>query len=202
MPGRLPYSINILTCKADELPEEHVEQLVEKSRQPHILEFEGHEDVGTETEPGRFRTLEDYEKWSQGKERFLYMMIREGLDGIDIGGVIWFGRRQNINAPGRDVTFAIRNYDEDAAKGWGKFRGMGLGTPFMQATHADVASIYPGERLWLDLVDGNEPAFNLYSRNGYQELARLSDPTHGGQERIVMANDTALALGGVVTRAA
>lgn len=188
--------LGLIACKAAELPDNYVEQLVQKSRQPHVLEYEGHEDVGTAEEPGRFRDVSAYREWSSGKERVMYLMVNEvvkfDIATPDIGGVIWFGRRTNDNAPDREVTFAIRNYDEDQSKGWGKYRGCKLGTPFMQATHQDVANIYPNERLWLDLVDGNEAALSLYKRNGYEELVRLEDETHGGQKRIVMANDTAL----------
>lgn len=183
--------LGLLTTRSVDMPDGFVLQLVDKSLQPHVHAFEGLEDVGNESTPGRFRSLEDYREWAEGKERMIYLMIREGTnpDGLnvpDIGGIIWFGQRENRHAPGRDITFAIRNYIGCV--------GRGLGGPFMQAAHAHARQTYPNKRIWLDLVDGNEPALNLYRHNGYQELKRFEDESHGGQKRILMANDTAFKV--------
>jgi hypothetical protein len=48
--------LNILFCPAEELGMKYIQQLVEKSRQPHILKFEGPEDIGTPEAPDRLRT--------------------------------------------------------------------------------------------------------------------------------------------------
>ncbi|HSH31982.1 MAG TPA: hypothetical protein VK963_04930, partial [Candidatus Saccharimonadales bacterium] len=141
--------------------------------------------------------IASYRAWASGKQRILYMMINEalrpdGLDVPDIGGVIWFGKRQNQHAPGRELTFAIRNYAGDQKRGWGQYAGQGLGTPFMQATHQHVREWYMGEKIWLDLVEGNAAAYSLYSKNGYQEITRVPDTEHPGRNWIVMANDTVL----------
>lgn len=198
LPERLQErGLDVLVTDARELSDDYVQQLVDKSRQDHIVEFEGHEDIGTPEAPGRFRDVASYREWADGKQRVFYMLINDALrpDGLevpDIGGVIWFGKRENEHAPGRALTFAIRNYARDESRGWGQYVGTGLGTPFMQATHRDLLNWYQDEKIWLDLVEGNDPAYNLYSKNGYFELDRLNDEAHGGQRRIVMANDTAL----------
>ncbi|HVA11497.1 MAG TPA: hypothetical protein VNG32_05030 [Candidatus Dormibacteraeota bacterium] len=189
--------LSLSVCLTSELPDNYVQQLVNKSRQPHISAFEGREDVGTESLPGRFRSIEAYRTWAEGKQRILYMMLDEGLDpgglGVpDIGGVIWFGERINPYAPGRSLTFAIRNYAANAVRGWEQYRQCGLGSSFMQATHQDLQKRYQDEKIWLDLAEGNQPAYKLYSRNGYEELARVVDEEHSPERRIVMANDTAL----------
>jgi hypothetical protein len=189
--------LGLVVARADQVPAHFIGQVIAKSRQPHVLEYEGHEDVGTARNPGRFRDLESYYAWAKGKERILYMMINRALnpDGQaipDIGGVIWFGERSHPRAPGRDLTFAIRNYDSDDSHGWGAYVGQGLGTPFMQATHADVRRYYPDKNIWLDLVDGNAAAEHLYRKNGYEVIDRFEDPEHDGQARVLMANDTVL----------
>lgn len=201
LPVRLQTEgLSIATCLAAELPDTHVEQLVKKSLQPHIMEFEGGEDVYGE--PFRFRSLKDYRAWAEGKTRFLNLMINEALNpddlGVpDIGGVIWFGERASEYAPGSKLTFAIRHYAEEKTHGWDQYQGRGLGSPFMQVAHNNLREWYQDESIWLDLVHGNEAAHNLYLRNGYVDLLDHNDPHHGGQRRIVMANDTAL-----MTRAA
>ncbi len=189
--------LSLSVCLSAELPDGYVQQLVNKSRQPHITAFEGREDVGTESRPGRFRNVEAYRNWAEGKQRILYMMLDKGLDpgclGVpDIGGVIWFGERSNSQAPGRSLTFAIRNYAANAVRGWQQYRQCGLGSSFMQATHQNLQEQYQDKKIWLDLAEGNEPAYKLYSRNGYEELARVADAEHSPERRIVMANDTAL----------
>ncbi len=189
--------LGLIVCMATELPDPYLDQLIDKSRQPHILEFEGHEDVGTKLEPGRFYDREAYRDWAATKERILYMMIngeaKPVIEGVpDIGGVIWFGKRDNAMAPGRDLTFAIRNYAADEKRGYQQYQGTGLGLPFMQAAHTDLRKYHPGEQLWLDLVDGNAAAETLYGRAGYEVEARFLDPDHGDQSRVVMVNDTVL----------
>ena len=189
--------LSLSVCLSSELPDGYVQQLVNKSRQPHVMAYEGREDVGTESRPGRFRDIDAYRGWAEGKERILYMMLDKGLDpgglGVpDIGGVIWFGERTNDNAPERNLTFAIRNYSANAVRGWQQYRQCGLGSSFMQATHQNLQERYENERIWLDLAEGNEAAYHLYSRNGYEELVRVDGPEHSGERRIVMVNDTAL----------
>jgi GNAT superfamily N-acetyltransferase len=197
LPERLQADgLGILACYAHEVPDEHALQIIGKSRQDHIMEFEGHEDVTGD--PYRFRSLEDYRIWANGKERVFYMLVNDALrpDGLevpDIGGVIWFGRRQNEQALGCDITFAIRLYEQNDSHGWAKYRQRRLGSPFMQATHQDLRNYYQGEKIWLDLVADNEPAHNLYLKNGYRDLIEFNDPTHDGQRRIVMANETVLS---------
>ncbi len=146
---------------AEEVPETYVQQLIEKSRQPHVMEFEGHEDA-----EGRFKDLASYREWCSGKKRVMYLLLKDD----DVAGVIWFGRRENSLAPGYGVTFAVRLYAGDAAKGWGDYLGKGLAVPFMRAAHADAAKHFPGEWVWLDYVAGNDAAERTYTKFGYEKL--------------------------------
>ena len=179
--------IQIVRLDAKDMPEAYIQQIVDKSRQEHVMKFEGHEDVGTEAEPGRFYNVEAYIKWAT-KGRTVYLMTkpREDSDELDVGGIIWFGERKNEYAPEHDTTFAIRNYDEDEEKGWSKFVGMGYGTPFMQATHEDMAKTAPDKKIWLDVTEGNDAGYHLYQKVGYEETNRTPDPEHEDRCRITM----------------
>lgn len=185
LPERLrEEGLKIVACPADELPDEYVEQLVQKSRQAHIQEFEGHEDT-----EGRFKDVASFREWAEGKQRIMYLLVDESGDVSDVGGVIWFGERANPLAPGYDVTFAIRLYDGDEEKGWARYLGRGLAVPFMQAAHADARKHFPGTKVWLDYVDGNQAAEKTYAKFGYEKIASEAG-------RTVMGHNTALAVEG------
>ena len=199
LPTRLQeQGLDIVTGSAASLEDNYVQQIVDKSRQPHITAYEGHEDVGTNKAPGRFRSIRDYRIWANNKDRLLLMLIDNANqldpDGTpDIGSLAWFGKRQHDLAPGRSVTFAMRNYAADKQRQWAQYTGKGLAVPFMFASHQLARDIYPNEKLWLDIVEGNDASYTMCLRNGYQEVVRHNDPSHDGQSRIVMVNDLALA---------
>jgi hypothetical protein len=196
LPPRLQQeNLSILVTRAVDVSKSYVRQLVEKSRQPHIEEFEGYEDIGTPDAPGRFRTIEDYYAWAESKQRIMFLLIdatrRVDFQEVpDVGGVAWFGKRENDQAPGRSVTFAMRNYAADEQHNWGQYVGRGLAAPFMDVTHRIARDIYPGQKVWLDLVAGNTASHKMCARAGYEELTRHSDGEDGGRTRIVMINDT------------
>ncbi|MEO8863153.1 MAG: hypothetical protein ABI354_02410 [Candidatus Saccharimonadales bacterium] len=192
--------LSVLFSPAADLGISYVEQLVGKSRQSHIQEFEGPEDIGTVQVPGRFRSIEDYQRWAASKERFMFLLINEHrLVGPgatpELGGISWFGSREHQHAPGRTVTFAMRNYAADVQHNWGQYSGRGLAAPFMQIAHQSARNIFAGEKLWLDLVAGNEASRKMCINAGYRELIRFDDDDHNGQTRVVMVNDTALLEG-------
>lgn len=171
LPSRIAEEgLRIEVYPAHEIPEQYIEQLVQKSRQPHVMKYEGHEDAG-----GRFKDLKSYREWAGSKERIVYLLLSEN---DDIGGIIWFGERENPAAPGYDVTFGIRLYEG--------YVGKGLAVPLMQATHADAAKHFPNKGLWLDYVKGNEAAERTYMKFGYSRIAEEDG-------RIVMGNKTAFA---------
>ncbi len=199
--------IRVERFEASLLPDRYIGQLIAKSRQAHILEHEGHEDVGTAESPGRFRDRNAFSNWA-AKGRIVYLMLRDMDDTYtDVGGVIWFGQRANDVKPDYDLTFAIRHYttydkdsygsdpdllqfdDSDVRRDlWGQYLGKSYGTPFMQATHKDVTSnVYPDRGVWLSVVDGNDRAVALYTKVGYHEIDRIDDPDVAGRTRIVMA---------------
>lgn len=182
LPNRLrEEGLRIEVYEADQLPEDYIEQLVKKSRQPHVMKFEGHEDAG-----GRFKDLEAYRNWATKNKRIVYLLLadRPGKSA-DVGGIIWFGDRTNPHAPGYDVTYGVRLYDEDQKAGWGKYLGKGLAIPFLQATHADARKYFPNRKIWLDYVKGNEAARHTYEKFGYKTIAEVEE-----EGRVVMGHDT------------
>lgn len=161
LPDRLAEEgLEIVAAKAQDVPEEYVSQIITKSRQPHVMKFEGHEDA-----EGRFKDLQSYKKWAE-KERIVYLLIRKGGGGEvpDVGGIVWFGRRENkLIDPIYDLTFGIRLYEGCVGKG--------LAVPFMRATHDDLKRFYPNQAIWLDFAEDNIAARKAYSKFGYEDLA-------------------------------
>lgn len=183
MPDRFTEEgLLVLRASASNLPDNLIEQLVESSRQPHVMEHEADEDVGTSEAPGRFFDITSFKKWASGKSRIVYLLLdSEDIETAKVGGIIWYGQRDHAMSSDANVTFAIRIYEG--------FVGKGLGTPFMQATHDDLGreKLLKGG-LWLDLVEGNDRAEHLYKKMGYSEVWRGEDPGHRGQRRILMQN--------------
>lgn len=158
--GRLAEeALEVAVAQAREVPKEFIEQVISKSRQPHVMKFEGHEDAG-----GRFKDIEAYYKWAE-KDRLVYLLLHKSKDGEvqDVGGIIWFGKRENEHIdPSYNLTFGIRLYEGCVGKG--------LAVPFMKATHEDLSRFYPGEAVWLDFAEDNIAARKAYESFGYEHL--------------------------------
>ncbi len=171
LPARIRETgLHIEVFPASELPDQLVNQLVQKSRQPHVLEYEGHEDA-----EGRFKDLESYRAWANSKQRVVYLLLSESAD---VAGIVWFGERTNPLTPGYDVTFGVRLYEG--------YVGKGLAVPFLEITHREARKQFPNRKIWLDYVRGNEAAERTYTKFGYKKLA-------DEEGRIVMGNDTVFA---------
>lgn len=155
LPERLTeMNLRIEVYNAQDLPEIYLDQLIAKSRQRHVLEFEGHEDA-----EGRFKDREAFIAWSKGRRRIFYLL----LDGQDIAGVIWFGERRNehINES-YCLTFAIRLYEG--------YVGKGLSKSFMSVAHAGMEKYFPGQNIWLDFDAKNIAAQKAYESFGYEYI--------------------------------
>lgn len=164
LPDRLAeLKLHIEVYEAQNLPEKYIDQLIKKSRQPHILEFEGDEDA-----EGRFKDQANYKKWSSLKKRIIYLL----LDNEEVAGIIWFGERLNPNIDKEyGVTFGIRLYEG--------YVGRGLAKSFMVSTHNDVEQYYPGQKIWLDFKTDNIAARRAYESFGYEYLGEEG-------ERVIM----------------
>ncbi len=154
LPERLEEEgLKVIVAQARDVPEKYIKQVIEKSRQPHVMQFEGHEDAG-----GRFKDLPAYQKWAE-KDRLVYLL----MNNEDVGGIIWFGRRLNEHIdPKYQLTFGIRLYEGCVGKG--------LAVPFMRVTHDDLKRFYPGESIWLDFAEDNIAARKAYEKFGYIHL--------------------------------
>ncbi|MBI5357652.1 GNAT family N-acetyltransferase [Candidatus Saccharibacteria bacterium] len=167
LPDKLSeLNLQIGVFKAEELPVEFVDQLINKSLQPHILEFEGDEDA-----KGRFASREAYKKWTSSKKRIIYLL----LDGGEVAGIIWFGERINPNIDSEyNITFGIRLYEG--------YVGKGLSKSFMISSHKDVEQYYPGQKIWLDFKSENVAARRAYESFGYKYIGEEG-------ERVIMGYD-------------
>lgn len=174
LPERLKeQGLSIIAAWAEDVPEEYVSQVIEKSRQPHVMKFEGHEDAG-----GRFKDLAAYKQWSQKNKRLVYLLVadKENAPG-EVGGIIWFGSRKNDLVDDKySLTFGIRLYEGCVGKG--------LAKPFMQITHADLGRFYPASQsIWLDFVKENIAAAKAYSSFGYVQLTEADGRVVMGYDR-------------------
>lgn len=134
-------------------------ELVELSRQPHILE-----DTPGDADR-RFRDQTAAKLWHDQGRRSVYT-----LRGDSAAGLIWYDVRPRVDVEA-DYTFAVRMYEEA--------RGKKLAHGFMMAAHVDFAERKGNPSVWLDVAKGNPAARHLYDKFGYQ-------PTHDEDDRTVM----------------
>lgn len=179
LPSRLrDAGLVVVVCLASKLPAALREQLIRKSRQPHIMEH-----VGGNDSVKRFKDNDTFDAWAK-QERIMYALLapQNGADidisDADLAGVSWFGEKTRPAVPGYDVTFAVRLYED--------YVGKGLAVPFLRLAHEDARRYFPGRRMWLDFAADNEAAGRTYEKLGYTELARSGD-------RILMGNETIMA---------
>lgn len=172
-------NVHIVCIDATHLPEVYIEQIVDKSRQPHIQATAGHSDLGNLDNPGRFHDRDSFKKWAD-QQRTLYLIVAEPRHDApyDIGGILWFGRKSHPLIPHRYTwTFGIRHYAEDTKQGWGHYLGKGFGQPFITAAHLDMLKRYPGMSVWIDIARDNDRAHVLYERCGYENYMEWEEPT-------------------------
>lgn len=159
--------LELYRVEADKIDLKFLDQIIKKSRQPHVMEFEGHEDT-----EGRFKDRAAYKDWAK-KRRTIYLLLDQNIK--DLAGIIWFGKRQNPNIDKRyTLTFGIRLYED--------YLGKGLSKPLMKASHHDIKSILPDRYIWLDYDENNFIAGKSYKSFGYEELGRFEGRVIMGKE--------------------
>lgn len=142
---------------ADKLPEKYIDQLIKKSRQPHVLEFEGDEDAR-----GRFKDRQAFYDWRKGKTRIFYLLLDTKKDN-DLAAVLWFGEREEESVgPEHTLTFGIRFYEG--------YVGDGLAKPTMKICHKDAKRFFPDKKFWLSLHAHNDVAKHVYQTFGYKVI--------------------------------
>lgn len=154
--------LKLYVVTAEKLPEKYIDQLIRKSRQPHVLEFEGDEDAR-----GRFKDREAFYEWQKGKTRIFYLLLDQSEED-DLAAVLWFGERDEENVgPDYNLTFGIRFYEG--------YVGGGLAKPTMKICHKDVKRFFPDKKFWLSLHSHNEVAKHVYQTFGYKIVKQTDD---------------------------
>jgi len=174
-------TLHILTSHSSD-PSELIRlagQLIGKSRQPHVLEFE-HEDSSP---GGRVSSPEAIEAWIRAEQarRVAFPLINLAT-GRDLAGIAWFSdkaMRANEGPAGYTLTFGIRLYEG--------YAGRGLCLPFMGAVHRLMMSAAQGRGVWLSAKEGNVRAMKKYERFGYRH-------SHRADGLVYMVNDDALVV--------
>ncbi len=155
-----------------ELADERIDaQLIELSKQPHILEFE-HEDSKYR---GRFARQKNISEW-MASGRIVYALT----EGRDLKGISWFRISQPEEfSSGYQLTFGIRLYEGAV--------GRGFCMPFMREVHTDMAQFGQGCGIWLSAKQDNFRAIDKYEQFGYQYH-------HREKGLVYMVNDDALVI--------
>ena len=149
--------LRLYRVDADKISHEFLAQIIEKSRQSHIMKFEKEEDSG-----GRFKDEKSYRSWAD-KKRVIYLLA-DSKNG-DLAGIIWFGKRNNPKIDKKySITFGIRLYEG--------YLGKGLSKPLMKASHSNVKNIFSSKYIWLDYDANNFIAGKAYKSFGYEELGQ------------------------------
>jgi RimJ/RimL family protein N-acetyltransferase len=149
--------LEILRYWAEDMPLEFLDQLIAKSREAHVLKFEGHEDAA-----GRFKDRQAFIDWRTGKKRLFYLLV----ENSNLAGVIWFGEKHNPHIDANySMTFGIRLYEG--------YVGRGLSKEFMKLTHDDMKHYFGTAKIWLDFAEENIAAEKAYQSFGYKTLRRI-----------------------------
>lgn len=163
----------IITDNFNDIEGGAVDQLIRKSREPHIREFESEDSLPG----GRFYDEECVRKW-MSIGRVAYM----AFDFDSLAGISWF-REASLPTSNDDrynFTFGIRLYEG--------YKGKGLCIPLMSTVHLDMAERSPQDGgVWLSAKSENTGAISKYLQFGY----RLETEQDG---LVYMVNDDALVV--------
>lgn len=158
-------------------------QLLVKSRQPDILKYTPND------AKKRFGSHQMYQEWL-AKGREIHWLV--GPED-DLAGIIWYGPADfpldlDLNqTPGE--TFAIRLYEG--------YAGHGLARPFMKLSlkaHLQQKQSHSKEikGIWLQTDVDNQAALAVYTKFGYQEVARDAK-----RATLLLSKEQILAIAGV-----
>ncbi len=154
------------------------QQLIVKSRQPHILAS-----TPNDAEK-RFGDEAMLERWLK-KGRLIHWLVGPGGD---LAGIMWYGREPfPIEAEVPEIpeeTFAIRLYEG--------YIGHHLSLPFMRLSFRTYIAAKQARDekivgMWLQTDAGNQAAYAAYTKFGFCEVQRDKD-------RITMVMDSAQVM--------
>lgn len=152
-----------------------IDQLVTKSKQPHILQFTPNDAAR------RFVDEQAYYTWLEQGHTVHWLLN----DNNDLAGIIWYRTKPSpVPLPElTDITdtFAIRLYEN--------YIGHRLSVPFMLLSLRILRNDLlkdnkPMPGIWLETTVGNDAAIKSYTRLGYSELFR-------DEEHVIMAMTSA-----------
>lgn len=138
-------------------------QLIAKSQQPAILKYTPKDATS------RFKDKSSLNNWLK-KGREIFWLIGQN---DDLAGIVWYGKSKyplGTSQPGEpDETFAIRIYEG--------YSGHGLAVPFMKLSLKTLMELrqntgFETNGLWLQTDIDNPAAVAVYTKFGYQEVAR------------------------------
>lgn len=143
------------------------QQLVTKSRQPHILKFTPN-DAGS-----RFKDLATLEqRWNSQKREYVWLIGPEN----DLAGIIWFGPKPfplDLKLPEHPTdTFAIRLYEN--------YLGKGLAKPFLEQAlsiehHRRLQQGEAPLSIWGETDTTNPAAIATYDKIGFRHVDTTPD---------------------------
>lgn len=166
---------------------EFIDQLVVKSKQPHVAQNTPNDQAT------RFSDTAAFQEW-KSKGRQVYWLL--GPDH-DLAGIIWYGKKQYPYAASTlskasevpEYSFAIRLYEG--------YVGHRLARPFMTLSikalvrdRRDSGEAMPG--IWLQTDIANDAAVAAYTKFGYMEVCR-----DGKRVTMVLPSAKALAIANV-----
>lgn len=139
-----------------------VNQLIQKSQQPAILQYTPND------AKKRFGSQQMFHEWF-AKGREIHWLLSEDND---LAGIIWYGKAPfplDISLPETPTeTFAIRIYEG--------YSGHGLARPFMKFSlqmyiKSEESNNEKFTGIWLQTGMDNPAALSVYRKFGYQDVA-------------------------------
>jgi RimJ/RimL family protein N-acetyltransferase len=160
------------------------EQLIQASRQPHIL------DNCPRDRRERFSSVESIQAWQQKGRLALPLIKHVGDSAMTLVGFGWMGpEKPNEDydyTAAAEITFAIRLYEEAV--------GQNNSWPFTTAMLDAHQDEFGNNGVWLETSADNKPALNTYRRAGFNQVdTRMVKVDDNEEERVLMILDDKLA---------
>lgn len=145
------------------------EQLVEVSRQPHVVEYCPNDSIK------RFGSVDQVVNW-QAKGRLALPLVKKAGDGaLQLAGFGWMGAGEpgddEPTIPGAKTTFAIRLYENAV--------GQGNALPYTRAILQANSILFGNSGVWLEAWGDNAAALRSYEQVGFERAAETPGERHG-----------------------
>lgn len=149
------------------------QQLIEKSREEHIVETCPNDSAA------RFADLDAVQQW-QAKGRLALPLVRLQSDkDVDLAGFGWMGPGRpgadEPSLPGAHTTYAMRLYRSAV--------GRGYAFPYARMIVQAHDAYYGSEGIWLEAWADNIAAIRTYEKIGFLTVAETDGLRHGKKIR-------------------